>query len=282
MSFRKKDETNLIKVGIFISLLTLVIMVMVVSIGKENSIFDPKVTLKAQVDNVKNLKPGSSVELKGIRVGSVDTINIISEDKVEIHFTILENELKWVKQDSFVSISNAGLVGDKYLEIYGGTPTAKVLDPETDFLTSENSSDFKQLLTKGDSIANITERILTRLDLLIHNLDDGKKLVDTVNSLSKTSSNMERISAELKEAKLGETVKHVNQSMTRLEKASGSMERIMAQVEKGPGTMNSLIFDDALHEDFRALLGGASRNKIIKYFIRESIQDSERKKPQAN
>ena len=67
MRFRKKDEKNFIKVGIFISALTLVLMVMIVSIGKENSFFDPTVQMKAHVDNVKNLKPGSYVELKGIR-----------------------------------------------------------------------------------------------------------------------------------------------------------------------------------------------------------------------
>ena len=54
----------------------------------------------------------------------------------------------------------------------------------------------------------------------------------------------------------------------------------MSRIENGPGTMNSMIYDDGLHDDLRSLLGGASRNKIIKYFIRESIKGSERKKSQ--
>jgi hypothetical protein len=33
-----------------------------------------------------------------------------------------------------------------------------------------------------------------------------------------------------------------------------------------------LIYDDALHADLRKLLGGAERNTVIKYFIRESIK----------
>jgi phospholipid/cholesterol/gamma-HCH transport system substrate-binding protein len=43
--------------------------------------------------------------------------------------------------------------------------------------------------------------------------------------------------------------------------------------------MNSLIYSDDVHEELRALLGGANRNKVIKYFIRESIKNSEQKKP---
>ena len=278
MQFRKKDEKNLLKVGLFISGLTAILMIMIVSISKENSFFESNIHMKAQVDNVKNLKPGSYVELKGIKVGSVKEIEILGEDKVEIRFTVFESQIKWIKKDSKVSISTAGLVGDKYLEIYSGTKLAQNFDPKTDILMSENLADMKQIMTKGESIATITERILSRLDQIVYNLDDGKKIIDAVNSLSKASQNVEQITHELRDAKLGQTVANVNLSMARMEKASGSVERIMARIEHGPGTMNSLIYDDGLHESLRALLGGASRNKVNKYFIRESIKDSERKK----
>ena len=45
MRTRKKDKQNLVKVGAFISLLTLVLMVMVASIGKESALFAPKATV---------------------------------------------------------------------------------------------------------------------------------------------------------------------------------------------------------------------------------------------
>lgn len=278
MRFRKKDEKNFLKVGLFISGLTAILMILILSISKENRLFESTVKMKAHVGNVKNLKPGSYVELKGIKVGNVNEIEILAEDKVEIRFTMLESQLKWVKQDTKVAISTAGLVGDKYLEIFDGSPTAPQFNPEKDYLYSEAGTDMKQLMTKGESIATITERILSRLDQIIYNMDDGKKLIETVNSLSKASSNMEKITSELRDAQLGQTVKNVNSSMAKLEIASGSIERIMARIEKGPGTMNSLIYDDGLHDSLRALLGGASRNKVIKYFIRESIKNSERKK----
>ena len=104
MQFRKKDEKNLLKVGLFISGLTAILMIMIVSISKENSFFESNIHMKAQVDNVKNLKPGSYVELKGIKVGSVKEIEILGEDKVEIRFTVFESQIKWIKKDSKVSI----------------------------------------------------------------------------------------------------------------------------------------------------------------------------------
>jgi phospholipid/cholesterol/gamma-HCH transport system substrate-binding protein len=278
MRFRKKDERNFIKVGFFISALTAVLMIMIVSIGKENSIFHPKIAVKAQVDNVKNLKRGSYVELKGIKVGTVSDINIVSEDQVEIIMDVLESQIQWIKKDSKVAISTAGLVGDKYLEIFSGSKDAPAFDPKQDILQSGEGTDFKQIINKGESIASLTERILSRLDAILLNMDDGKKIVETINSMNKASLNIEKITEELKAAQLGATVKNVNMSMARLDKASMSLEKILSRVEQGPGTMNSLIYDDSLHDDLRSLLGGASRNKVIKYFIRESIKNSERKK----
>jgi phospholipid/cholesterol/gamma-HCH transport system substrate-binding protein len=281
MRLRNKDKNNFVKVGIFITALTIILMIMVVSIGKENSIFEGKIELKARLNNVSNLKPGSYVELRGIRIGAVKEINIISEEEVEVLLTVLESQLQWIKKDARVSISTAGLVGDKFLEIYSGSKTAAAFNPEEDVLTSESHADIKKIMNKGESIANITERILVRLDQILYNMDEGKKIVDSMNSIHKSTYNIEKITQALLDSNISGAVNNVNMSMARLDKASASIEKIMTRIEVGPGTMHSLVFDDVLHDDLRALLGGAQRNKVIKYFIRESIKNSERKKSQA-
>lgn len=274
MRVRKKDKKNLVKVGAFISGLTIVLMVIIASIGKETSLFSPKVSIKARVPNVSNLKTGSFVELKGIRIGTVEGINIVSEDEVEIRMTILEDALKWIKEDSKVSVSTAGLVGDKYVEIFNGTKDGGKFDPGKDVLVSESVTDFKSIVTKGENIASVTERILTKLDTILTKIGDGKMIVQSVQSINNASANLEAITGELKEANMGEMVRSVKNT-------TASMDKILTRIEKGPGTINSLIYDESVHDDLRALLGGAQRNKVIKYFIRESIKKSEaERKPQ--
>ncbi len=279
---RKKDQKNAVRVGIFITGLTFVLMILTVSIGKENSIFDPKIKIKARVQNVSNLKPGAYIELRGIRIGTVSDVAIVSDDEVEVTMTILESHLKWIKKDSKVAVSTAGLVGDKFLEVFNGSKEAPTFDPEKDLLYAEAPTDFKEIITKGGSIASITERILLKMDNLLTNIEDGKRITETINSLGKSSKNLEIITQDLREAKLGQAVSSVSESMKKLDRASSSLERVMTRVEKGPGTINSLIFDDGLHDDLRTLLGGANRNKVIKYFVRESIQNSERKKSKSD
>lgn len=275
MRIRKRDQKNFIKVGLFITGLTIVLMVIIVSIGKETSLFSPKVSIKARVPNVSNLKTGSFVELKGIRIGTVAGINIVSEDEVEITMTILEDSLKWIKEDSKVAISTAGLVGDKYVEVFTGPKDSERFNPEEDVLISDEVTDFKAIVSKGESIAAITERILSKLDILLGKIGDGQMIVDSVKSINRASGNLEQITSELKEAKMGEMVKSVKNT-------SASLDKILTRVEKGPGTINSLIYDESVHDDLRALLGGAQRNKVIKYFIRESIKKSEGERKSQN
>lgn len=276
MRFRKEDKANLLKVGLFITGLTIVLMILVVSIGKDSSLFESKVEIKAIVTNVSNLKPGSYVELKGIRIGTVTSISIISEEAVQIVMKILTSELKWIKQDSKVSISTAGLVGDKFVEIYNGSRDAHTFNPNSDSLSSEDGPDFKKILTKGESIATSTDQILIKLDHLLTRLDDGDKIVQTINSLQKTSLHLEKFTSRFDQ----ELLSNMNMSMTNFNKVSTSMAGILNRVEKGPGTLNSLIYEDGVHDDLRVLLGGAQRNKVIKYFIRESIKKSESRKGQ--
>jgi ABC-type transporter Mla subunit MlaD len=273
MRTREKDQKNFTKVGIFISVLTIIVMIIVASIGKESSIFESKITIKARVPNVSNLKVGSYVELKGIRIGTVTDIFIASDDEVEISMKILNKELRWIKKDSKITISNAGLVGDKYVEIYKGSKEAGAFNPNQDVLLSEEVTDLRKIMNQGDAIAKLTENVLFKLDNILIQIGDGQKIIETFNSMNKSASHMEQITTELKRAQLGEVVNNLN-------RASSSLDRVLNQVENGPGTMHSLIYDESVHDDMRSVLGGAQRNKTIKYFIRESIKKSEARKPQ--
>jgi len=264
---RREEKKNLYKTGVFFSLVCVVLFVMVASIGKESSLFDTKTKIRGRLANVSNLKTGSYVEFKGIRIGTVTDIRIISLEEVEVEMTVLEKEIKWIKKDAKVAISNAGLVGDKFIEIVNGVET-EAFKPERDILVASIPTDLTKILAKGDSIATVTERILLRLDQMLEKLDRDEKINQTFSALHRSSLNLEKITSTLAQAQLDKTLQKFNQSNEKL-------HQILTRIESGPGTMNSLIYDESLYEDLKALLGGAQRNKVIKYFIRESIKKSE-------
>jgi phospholipid/cholesterol/gamma-HCH transport system substrate-binding protein len=256
---RTKERKNLVKVGAFCTFLVLVGMVFVVSIGKEESLFERKLTLTARVANADKLKPGAVVELKGLRIGHVETIEIISQEMVEIKLIIRAADGVWIKKDSLVAINNAGLVGDKYLEITAGSSESPVLDPEKDVLAGEQALDFTKLAEKGSNIASTAERVLWKVEGLIDGID-AKKINRSIDGITRTSESLAPAMAKL------------DRAMEKVVGASERLDAVMLRLQKGPGTAHSLIYDDGMHEDLRRLLGGAERNTVIKYFIRESIK----------
>ncbi len=242
----------MVKTGIFVSLLTLVLMVVVATVGKESGLFEGKSPVRAHVLNAQNLKTGAAVELKGLRVGHVTSVRIVSQDTVEVELEVRSSELPWVRKDTRMAISNAGLVGDKYVELVGGSEAAGPYDPRKDVLMGEAPMDFKQIAAKGGNIAETADRVLLKLEAIVDRIP-GAKLERAVDGFAAAS------------AKLAPAVDNVGRAAARL-------DSVMARLEKGPGTAHSLVYDDQLYEDLRKLLGGAERNNVIKYFIRESIK----------
>ncbi|NOY27792.1 MAG: MCE family protein [Oligoflexia bacterium] len=56
---------------------------------------------------------------------------------------------------------------------------------------------------------------------------------------------------------------------------ASSMARTAKAIEDGEGTMGLLARDPALYEDLRALVGGAQRNKLLRAYIRHTVQRGE-------
>jgi phospholipid/cholesterol/gamma-HCH transport system substrate-binding protein len=54
-----------------------------------------------------------------------------------------------------------------------------------------------------------------------------------------------------------------------------SLRRTSAALENGKGSLGLLAHDPALYEDLRALVGGAQRNKLLRSYIRKTIEKGE-------
>jgi len=54
-----------------------------------------------------------------------------------------------------------------------------------------------------------------------------------------------------------------------------SLRRTSAALENGKGSLGMLAHDPSLYEDLRALVGGAQRNKLLRAYIRKTIEKGE-------
>jgi len=254
MVIEPRDKKNIVLSGIFVSSLLLVAMVFVFLLGQDSVLFQNKMTLKTKVKNVQNLKMGAIVQLKGIKVGTVQDISFAAMEAIVISFNINSEYQPWVKKNSYLSIKTQGVLGDKFLEILGGTDEAQAVK-NNDFLEIEETNSVDKMLGKGEDILVTASHVLAKIDNIIDKIE-GKDIAQVIT--------------DLKRAPIADT-------LIELKQTAKSLSNITARIDKGPGTMHSLIYDDTLHSDLESLLGGAKRNKVLNYFIRESIKKSEEK-----
>lgn len=106
-----------VKVG-FLTLVSLFILVFSVMWIKGRAISTGE-RIEVAFQDVDGMRPGSAVQMMGIRVGQVeDVIPVIngSENFVRVKFVITETGIK-IPYASTVSIQQAGIIGEKFLEV---------------------------------------------------------------------------------------------------------------------------------------------------------------------
>lgn len=263
---KPNDKKNYLISGIFISILLGVSMVTIFMLNKENSIFSSRIYIKTEVKSAQNLKDGAVVQLRGIKIGSISSVQFKSVDTLVITLGLNPNYQEWVKKDASISFKTQGVLGDKFLEITGGTDAAPAV-VDGDILPTNESNQFEHIITKSEDLMVVAGSILTKFDKILSSVEN--------NRLEKILVNLESLAANTNKVMSSLNDKNLTQSISNFKDSSESMSRITKQIQDGPGTLHAMIYDQGLHEDLRTLVGGANRSKVLKYFIRESIKKGE-------
>ncbi|HRJ99151.1 MAG TPA: MlaD family protein [Ignavibacteria bacterium] len=130
------DKTKYIKLGIFIITGIVLFILALFYIGGKENLFTKTFNVYSIFSDVNGLTKGNSVQYAGISVGTVESIEIISIDKIRVNMNLNMNVQKFIKKDSKAEINSDGLVGNKIVSITAG-------------------SEFSQMIINGDSLQSI-------------------------------------------------------------------------------------------------------------------------------
>jgi len=106
-------------VGIFVLVGLICVGYMTIKLGKLSFFGRDTYPLNARFGSVTGLRPGSPVEVYGIEVGSVTSLEIDEQREMAVVGMRIEKGVK-VYDDSSATIKTAGLIGDKYVRIDPG------------------------------------------------------------------------------------------------------------------------------------------------------------------
>lgn len=260
-------------------IISIILFIWGYSFLKGKNLFDNSNKLFVVYENVAGLAPSAPVTLNGLTIGKVNSISINPDGKllVELHIT---TDFP-IAKTSIAEIYDSGLVGgrqiaikpnllDKNYTVSGDYLQASSKLGLTDALAQQLEplqAKIQQLLENADvlfsnfndildtqtrqnlknSIASLNT-ILSEFSVASKSInelltDNKSKLNSTLKNVDKVSGNFATISDSLAKANLGQTVKN-------LEKTLAKVDKIMAELEQGNGTMGKLIKDETMYTNF--------------------------------
>jgi phospholipid/cholesterol/gamma-HCH transport system substrate-binding protein len=131
-------------VGLFIIAGILCLGYLSIKLGKVEIVGKKGYDVYGMFSNIGGLKVGSSIEIAGVNVGRVTSIEL---DNYQAHVVLnLPKGLK-IQEDAIASIKTRGLIGEKYIEITPGG-SEEIVKPGGRIQETQPAVDMEELISK--------------------------------------------------------------------------------------------------------------------------------------
>lgn len=157
-----KDTTTKIKLGFFVIVGMLILLIGIYSIGNQQNLFTRNFRLSTHFKQVNGLQPGNNVRFSGINVGTVEDINILNDSTIQVVMIIKEQVQEFIKKDATATIGSDGLMGNMLVNINPGNSLQVPVEDGDRIMSSEK--------VKTDDIINTLNSSNENLALLIEEL----------------------------------------------------------------------------------------------------------------
>jgi len=279
MPSQKELRWSQLKVGILAlaALTALTVLIFLLS-GSTGGLFTHKLTLRAYFENANGLKVGAPVTLDGVTIGNVTSVRILPHHEpnaVEVVTKIGTKYLSAMHTDSTVAITQAGVLGDAFLDITSAHATGPEPKDNDTLLVSNKPSINDVIGSSQESIQSINQ-VVKKVSILLDTINTGKgtagmllndpavaqKLVRTIDNLQvltqQIASGQGSVGKLLKDDEL---YVHANDTIAKL-------NNIATRLDNGEGSAGKLLKDEALYKNLNAaiantneLLGGINSGK---------------------
>ena len=274
--------SNVAKVGLFMTIALVVLAALVLRVEDVRLFGGPQQRVDVLFDTVTGLDDKAAVRVAGVRIGRVDGISLDGQKaRVEL---VIDTPVE-LTEGSYASVSNVGLLGEKYVELVLGPPGAPLL-PEGTTLLGEIPVSWDQAMAKlssiGDSVLQFTEgvsgsgtggnlgRLIDNLavmsaelrDLVASNRGQVDSTLASFNSFSATLARELPIIARQTENALaqiesviadnrddfGEGLANVRELTESFKTSVENLNAITGQLAQGEGSLGKLLQSDEAHD----------------------------------
>ncbi|HSL20857.1 MAG TPA: MlaD family protein [Vicinamibacterales bacterium] len=230
-------SSRLIGVGAFVIGGVLLFAAGLFLIGDRRGLFQDRFEVYAEFNTLGGLERGATVRVAGLDAGEVTAIHVPSgpRGKFRVRIRIREDLHGVVRSDSVASIQNEGLLGNKFVQVEGGTEETP---PAPDGSTIRSRDPF--------DIADLLNQMRETLVLVNSTVDMLK--VEVQHAIQTVSDTADE--ARILVVAARDQIEAIGRDGRRI---AENMRVVMDNVRSGRGTVGRLLGDDVLYEDARRI-----------------------------
>ncbi|HLA51233.1 MAG TPA: MlaD family protein, partial [Thermodesulfobacteriota bacterium] len=115
------------KVGVFVSIVIVMLLSIFFFMGKERGMFIKKYHLFFIVDSGMGFIEGMPVKLSGFKIGKVKSMSLTSEARVKVALEINKEYQKWIRQGSVARMKKEGVIGEAVIDVTVAPASAMII-----------------------------------------------------------------------------------------------------------------------------------------------------------
>jgi len=256
---KKQLMWSKLRVGVVISIALALLLLTAFFAGGVGNLFVSKVIIRAEIKDVRGLRRGAPVWVSGIEIGYVKHISLDTRYGTVVTMSITESALPYIRNDSYANVITQGLLGDKYIELTGGTLEAGQMKPGS-IIKGAAQLEVKDLVeASSKSMAKVTE-FVNKVDMILEHFEKSEGTVAKMmkdpalyNNLKESTATLLAFLKELNgsEGSVKMFIKDPSVYNNMLA-ASTSLEKFSRNINEGDGTLRRLVESPELYDNLNS------------------------------
>jgi phospholipid/cholesterol/gamma-HCH transport system substrate-binding protein len=239
--------------GVFLLVSFAVLALMIFAVSDIQSLFEKKKDVRVLFLLSDGVEKNAQVRLSGIKIGKVSKIRVAPEfgDKVELTLSVSGDAV--IKEDAKAAVKTLGLVGGKYVELTGGSPEARALQPGG-VLVGEESFKLEDLTKAGLEVVGKLRSIAANLDRMLGDPALAKSIHASLSNVQEATANIKVMTSAKEEIAQG--LKNLPELLKKLDESATNLKAATARTDALVGKTDALVSEnrkniDAMVESFR-------------------------------
>jgi phospholipid/cholesterol/gamma-HCH transport system substrate-binding protein len=272
MPSQQEVRWSQLKVGVIVLAATILLVTLLFLMTSSSGIgiFSRKLTIVTYFENSAGLKEGAPVNLQGVTIGTVKSVNVMSAPDrkltpVRVVMRINEKNAGQIKRDSKASLTTIGVLGDTVVDINSQFAAGPPIQDGDELKTLETPSLTDVVKASQGTIESLNV-ILAKMNSIVDNMQSGKGSIgqlinnpDLYNKLNSTVDELHKLTVNLNQGR-GTIGRLINdpELYDRFNSTAGKLETIANNLDSGKGTAGKLLKDEALYNNLNSAVAHAN------------------------